>query len=82
MYVPKDMQKTCMYQIMHTRKHLNILKHFIQNIIYKNNMYQCVPQDDGAFIFLLGRRLYISLRAAPKINSLLTNRVRWSLRRS
>ena len=56
MYAPKDMQKTCMYQIMHTLKHLNILKHFIQNIIYKNNMYQCVPQD-GAFIFLLGRRL-------------------------
>ena len=42
--------------IMHTRKHVNILKHFIHNIIYKNNMYQCVPQD-GAFIFLLGRRL-------------------------
>ena len=26
------------------------------------------------------RRIYISLRAAPKINSLLTNRVLWSLR--
>ena len=56
MYVPKDMQKTCMYQIMRIQKHLNILKHFIQNFIYKNNMYQCVPQD-GAFIFLLARRL-------------------------
>ena len=56
MYVPKEMQKTCMYQIMYIQKHLNILKHFIQNFIYKNNMYQCVPQD-GAFIFLLGRRL-------------------------
>ena len=59
MYVPKDMrniQKTCMYQIMHIPKHLNILKQFIKIFINKNNMYQCVPQD-GAFIFLLGQRL-------------------------
>ena len=49
-------KRHCMYQIMHIPKHLNILKHFIQIFIYKNNMYQCVPQDD-AFIFLLGRRL-------------------------
>ena len=55
MYVPKGMQKTCMYQIMHIPKQFNILTQFIQIFIYTNNMYQCVPQD-GAFIFLLGRR--------------------------
>ena len=56
MYPITHIPKHCMYQIMHIPKHLNILKHFIEIIIYKNNMYQCVPHD-GAFIFLLGRRL-------------------------
>ena len=62
-------KKYCIYQIMDIPKHLNILKHFIQIFIYKNNnMYRW--------------RLYISLRTAPRINSLLGNRVPWSLRRS
>ena len=47
MYVPKGMQKTCMYQIMHIPKQFNILTQFIQIFIYTNNMYQCVPQDDA-----------------------------------
>ena len=67
------LKRHCMYQIVHIPKHLNILKHFIQPKINSLKYVSMCP---------IRWRIYISLRTTPKINSLLLNRVLWSLRRS